>query len=47
LIHQGDLVIQGKTAESTQLCLNIARNFQVLSEMSINDLRQLLPTYKA
>jgi hypothetical protein len=44
LIHQGDLVIQGKTVESTQPFINVARNFQMLSEMSINDLRQLGPT---
>ncbi len=37
LIHQGDLVIQGKTVESTQPFINVARNFQMLSEMSIND----------
>ncbi len=40
LIHQGDLVIQGKTVESTQPFINVASNFQMLSEMSINDLRQ-------
>jgi len=44
LIHQGDLVIQGKTVESTQPFINVARNFQMLSEMSINDLRQMGPT---
>ena len=44
LIHQGDLVIQGKTVESTQPFINVARNFQMLSEMSVNDLRQLGPT---
>ena len=44
LIHQGDLVVQGKTIESTQPFINVARNFQMLSEMSINDLRQLGPT---
>ena len=44
LIHQGDLVVQGKTVESTQPFINAARNFQMLSEMSINDLRQLGPT---
>lgn len=44
LIHQGDLVVQGKTVESTQPFINVARNFQMLSEMSINDLRQLGPT---
>ena len=44
LIHQGELVIQGKTLESSQPFLNVARNFQMLSEMSINDLRQLGPS---
>ena len=44
LIHQGDLVVQGKTIESTQPFINAARNFQMLSEMSINDLKQLGPT---
>jgi hypothetical protein len=44
LIHQGDLVVQGKTTESTQPFINAARNFQMLSEMSINDLRQLGPS---
>ena len=44
LIHQGDLVVQGKTIESTQPFINVARNFQMLSEMSINDLRQLGPS---
>ena len=44
LIHQGDLVIQGKTVESTQPFINTARNFQMLSEMSINDLRQMGPS---
>jgi hypothetical protein len=44
LIHQGDLDIQGKTIESTQPFINVARNFQMLSEMFINDLRQLGPT---
>ena len=31
LIHQGELVIQGKTIESSQLFLNVSRNFQMLS----------------
>jgi hypothetical protein len=44
LIHQGDLVVQGKTVESTQPFINVARNFQMLSEMSINDLKQLGPS---
>jgi hypothetical protein len=44
LIHQADLVVQGKTVESTQPFINVARNFQMLSEMSINDLKQYGPT---
>ena len=38
LIHQADLQINGKTIESTQPYINIAKNFQMLSEMSVNDL---------
>ena len=38
LIHQADLQINGKTIESTQSFMNIAKHFQMLSEMSINDL---------
>ena len=38
LIHQADLQINGKTIESTQPYINIAKNFQMLSEMSISDL---------
>ena len=38
LIHQADLQINGKTIESTQSFVNIAKHFQMLSEMSINDL---------
>ena len=38
LIHQADLQINGKTIESTQSFLNIAKHFQMLSEMSVNDL---------
>ena len=41
LIHQGDLTINGKTIESTQPFLNIARHFQMLSEMGTNDLETL------
>jgi hypothetical protein len=39
LIHQADLQINGKTIESTQPFINVARHFQLLSEMSINDLQ--------
>ena len=38
LIHQADLQINGKTIESTQPYVNIAKHFQMLSEMSVNDL---------
>ncbi len=38
LIHQTDLQVNGKTIESTQPFINVARHFQLLSEMSINDL---------
>jgi hypothetical protein len=44
LIHQADLQINGKTVESTQPFLNVARNFQMLSEMSTNDLATIGPT---
>ena len=38
LIHQADLQVNGKTIESTQPFINVARHFQLLSEMSVNDL---------
>jgi len=38
LIHQADLTINGKTAEDVQPYINIAKHFQMLSEMSISDL---------
>ena len=41
LIHQADLQINGKTIEPTQPYINIARHFQLLSEMSINDLKTM------
>ena len=41
LIHQADLQINGKTIESTQPFINVARHFQLLSEMSINDLQSM------
>jgi hypothetical protein len=44
LIHQADLVINGKTIESTQPFINVARNFQLLSEMSVNDLATIGPS---
>jgi hypothetical protein len=39
LIHQADLTINGKTAEDNQPFINIAKHFQMLSEMSVGDLR--------
>ena len=41
LIHQADLQINGKTIESTQSFVNIAKHFQMLSEMSYNDLENI------
>jgi hypothetical protein len=38
LIHQADLQVNGKTIESTQPFINVVRHFQLLSEMSVNDL---------
>jgi hypothetical protein len=38
LIHQAELTINGKTAEDSQPFVNIAKHFQMLSEMSIGDL---------
>ena len=38
LAHQADPQINGKTIESTQSFVNIAKHFQLLSEMSIDDL---------
>jgi hypothetical protein len=37
LMHQADLQINGKTIESTQPYINISKHFQMLSEMSFND----------
>ena len=39
LIHQCDLTINGKTIEDTQPFINIAKHFQMLSEMSVGDLK--------
>ena len=39
LIHQADLTINGKTVEDAQPFLNIAKHFQMLSEMSVGDLK--------
>lgn len=41
LIHQADLQINGKTIESTQPFINVAKHFQMLSEMSVNDLQTM------
>lgn len=38
LIHQADLTIQGKQIEDAQPFINIAKHFQMLSEMSTSDL---------
>ena len=45
LLHQADLQINGKTIESTQPYLNIAKHFQMMSEMSVNDLATIGSTY--
>jgi hypothetical protein len=39
LIHQADMTVNGKTVEDAQPFVNIAKNFQMLSEMSIGDLK--------
>ena len=44
LLHQADLQINGKTIESTQPFINIQKNFQMLSEMSISDLANIGPS---
>lgn len=41
LIHQADLTINGKTAEDVQPFINIAKHFQMLSEMSTGDLETI------
>jgi hypothetical protein len=41
LIHQADITVNGKSIESTQPFINIARHFQLISEMSVNDLTTL------
>jgi hypothetical protein len=38
LIHQCDLTVNGKTVEDAQPFINISKHFQMLSEMSVNDL---------
>ena len=44
LIHQCDLTVNGRTIESTSSFINVARHFQLASEMSINDLATIGPT---
>jgi hypothetical protein len=39
LIHQADISVQGKTLESTQPYINVCKHFQLISEMSENDLK--------
>jgi hypothetical protein len=41
LIHQADITVNGKSIESTQPFINMARHFQLISEMSVNDLATL------
>lgn len=44
LLHQADLIVNGKTVEETQPYLNSFLNLKMMSEMSINDLQNLGPT---
>ncbi len=44
LIHQCDLTVNDRTIESTSSFINVARHFQLTSEMSINDVCTLGPT---
>jgi hypothetical protein len=41
LIHQCDVVVNGRSIEQCQPFVNIARHFQLISEMSDNDLKTL------
>ncbi len=41
LIHQADVVVNGRSIEQCQPFINIARHFQLISEMSENDLKTL------
>ena len=41
LIHQADITVNGKSIEQCQPFINMARHFQLVSEMSINDLATL------
>ena len=44
LLHQADVSINGKTIETMQPYINVAKHFQMLSEMSYNDLVTIGPT---
>jgi hypothetical protein len=44
LIHQCDSTVNGQTIESTTSFINVVRHFQLISEMSINDLATIGPT---
>jgi hypothetical protein len=41
LIHQADITVNGKSIEQCQPFINMARHFQLISEMSVNDLATL------
>ena len=41
LIHQADITVNGKSIEKCQPFINVARQFQLISEMTINDLATL------
>jgi hypothetical protein len=41
LIHQADISVQGTTLENTQAYISICKHFQMISEMSENDLKTL------
>jgi hypothetical protein len=41
ILHQCDISVQGKTLESSQAYVNICKHFQMISEMSENDLKTL------
>jgi len=38
VIHKVDITVNGKSIESTQPFIEIARQFQFISEMSVNEL---------
>jgi hypothetical protein len=41
LIHQADVVVNGKPIEQCQPFINMCRHFQLISEMSANDVATL------